>query len=500
MSTSNQATPGFNHSIPDKILTPNKVETSIGGLEFFDGIPTDDTATAVFDHLDRMRGVETFLNGIPATSIQGFREGFADIGVSSCNQVSLFAMLDSNSLFLTGNTDTVYAVNIFDLSDTGPIVMDIPAGCGPGTVDDAYFRFVTDMGAPGPDRGAGGKYLIIPPDDPSDLHPPVGGAEAVVDGETYFVARSTSYVNLVALRGFLVDGSPDAAIAMFTDGVKIYPLDQAKNPPKMEFTNRSGADFNTIHANNFDFYKELHTVIEREPISFLDPELRGLFASIGIQKGKPFAPDERMTKILTDAVAIGNATARALSFRPRDESSYAYPNSGWYYPAPGGSYEWLKDGGDGGRNMDARTIMFYQATLNTPAMMMKMVGVGSQYAGVATDSAGNPFDGGKLYRLTLPTDIPAKDFWSIVVYDPQTRSELQTTQPLPSMNNKRDDLVVNPDGSVDLYFGPTAPDGDKVNWVATVPGKSWFTYLRLYGPLDAWFDQTWRPSEVELID
>ena len=501
MNPSDQATPGFNHRIPDKILTPDNVETSVGTLEFFDGIPSADTLSTVFDNLDRMRGVETFLNGIPATSIEGIRRGFAEVGLDACNKVVIFAMMDSNSLFLTGNTDTVYAVNIFDLSDTGPIVMDIPAGCGPGTVDDAFFRFVTDMGAPGPDRGAGGKYLILPPDDPSDLHPPVGGGKAVVDGETYFVARSTSYVNLVALRGFLVDGTPDAAIDMFTNGVKIYPLNQAKNPPKMEFINRSGAEFNTIHANNFDFYEEFHTVIEREPVSFLDPELRGLFASIGIQKGKTFAPDERMTKILTDAVAIGNATARALALRLRDESCCIYPDSGWWYPIPGGSYEWLKDGGDGGGcNLDVRTLFFYQATLNTPAMMMKMIGVGSQYAGVSTDSAGHPFDGAKTYRLALPANVPAKDFWSVVAYDPQTRSELQTSQPMPSTNNKRDGLVVNADGSVDLHFGPTAPDGDKVNWIATVPGKSWFTYLRLYGPLDAWFDQTWRPSEVQLID
>src|SRR5450755_3431294 len=100
--------------------------------------------------------------------------------------------------------------------------------------------------------------------------------------------------------------------------------------------------------------------------------------------------------------------------------------------SPGGSYEWLKGGGDGGRNLDARTLFFYRATLNTPAMMYKMVGAGSQYAGVSTDSDGNVFDGGKAYRLTIPADVPAKNFWSVVVYDTQTRSELQTGQPLLS--------------------------------------------------------------------
>lgn len=499
MSGPDGKTPGYNQRIPDKILTPDRVETPIGVLEFFDGMPSDETVTTVFDNLDLLRGVETFLNGIPATSLAGLCVGLRDIGIDTSNKICIFAMLDSNPLFLTGNTDTVYAVTTLDLAESGPIVFEIPPKCGPGTIDDAFFRFVVDMGAPGPDRGAGGKYLILPPDDPSDLYPPVGGLEAVVDGETYFVARSTSFQNFVALRGFLVDGKPDAAVAMFREGLKIYPLSQAANPPEMEFRTESGSVFNTIHANNFEFFEELHAVIDREPVSFLDPELRGLFASVGIQRGKPFAPDARMAKILTDAVAIGNATARALAFRSRDTSTYYYPDSAWYAVGAGGSYEWLKDGGDGGRALDARTTMFYQATLNTPAMMAKMVGAGSQYAGITTDSNGNAFDGALTYRLNIPTDVPAKDFWSIVAYDTQTRSELQTSQPLPARNNKRAGLSVNPDGSVDLYFGPAAPPGQDANWIETIPGKSWFAYLRLYGPLEPWFDKTWRPGEIEML-
>jgi hypothetical protein len=493
-----QATPGYNQMIPDKIMTPDEVETPIGTLEFFDGMPTDETVTKVFDNLDLLRGVETFLNGMPATSLAGLNRGLRGIGIDTCNKICIFAMLDSNSLFLTGNTDTVYATTTLDLSATGPVVFEIPPKCGPGTIDDAFFRFVVDTGAPGPDRGAGGKYLILPPDDPSDLDPPPGGMKAVVDGETYFVARSTSYNNFVALRGFQVDGKPDAAVAMFTNGLKIYPLSQAANPPEMEFRRETGTVFNTIHANNFEFYEELHAVIDQEPIAFLEPELRGLFASIGIEKGKPFAPDTRMKKILTDAVAIGNATARAIALRSRESSAYLFPDSAWF--GFGDSYEWLKDGGDGGRNLDARTLMFYQATLNTPAMMAKMVGFGSQYAGATIDSDGNPLDGAKAYRLNIPADPPAKDFWSVVVYDTQTRSLLQTSQPLPGRNNKTGDLTINADGSVDIYFGPAAPPGHETNWIETVPGKSWLTYFRLYGPLDPWFDKTWRPGEIELID
>jgi hypothetical protein len=493
-------TPGYSHRIPKKVMTPDTVNTRLGTLKFFDGMPDNGTVEKLYDNLDLMRGTEAFLNGIPATSIEGLRRGHLELGANAPNKaVILDQLLDSAPLFLTGNTDTVYCSAFLDLGKDGPTVVEIPAGSGPGTVNDAYFRFVTDMGAPGPDRGKGGKYLILPPDYKGDLNPPVGGMEAEVNGEKYFVSRSTSYVNWLILRGFLVDGKPDAAVASFKNGLKIYPLSKRDTPSKMEFISGSRKPWNTIHANNYEFYEELHTVIEREPTSMLDPELLGLFASIGIQKGKPFAPDARMKKLLTEGVAIGNATARALVFRPRLDGLQYYPGSAWGTAFVGGSYQWLRDQGKGGRNLDARTLFFYQATVNTPAMVVQMVGKGSQYAYAATDRNGNYLDGAKTYRLKIPANPPARDFWSVVAYDPQTRSELQTGQTFPSKNNKRDKLVENADGSVDLYFGPKAPEGKEANWIQTVDGKGWYALLRLYGPLETWFDKSWRPGEFEPV-
>ena len=284
---------------------------------------------------------------------------------------------------------------------------------------------------------------------------------------------------------------------MFKEGLKVYPLSRKADPPPMKFTSGSRKNWNTIHANNFEFFEELHTVIDREPVGLIDPQIRGIFASVGIIKGKPFAPTEKQTKVLTEAVAIGNATARAIAFRPQLEGAKIYGDGGWYTAFVGGDYRWLIDDGIGGRNLDARTFFFYVATVNTPAMVMKMVGKGSQYAMNATDSNGDYLDGAKNYTLNIPANVPAKDFWSVVVYDPQTRSELQTDQTFPSRNNKRDNLITNDDGSVTLYFGPEAPRGKKNNWIQTVPGKGWFVLLRLYGPLESWFDKTWRPGEIE---
>ncbi len=190
----------------------------------------------------------------------------------------------------------------------------------------------------------------------------------------------------------------------------------------------------------------------------IDDEIRGLLASIGISKGTTFAPDDRMRALLTEAVAVANGTARAISFKTRDPEAYKYPNSRWKTGFIGDDYRWLIDDGVGGRNLDARTLFFYLATVNTPAMALHIPGVGSQYAYTEHDSAGEYLDGGKDYELTVPPNVPAKDFWSVVLYDPQTRSELQTGQAFPSKNNTRDALAANPDGSITLTFGPKAPD------------------------------------------
>jgi len=305
-------------------------------------------------------------------------------------------------------------------------------------------------------------------------------------------------VNWLILRGFLVDGKPDDASRMFREGLKIYPLSEVKNPPKMNFIEGSKKPINTVHSNNFEFFTEVDRVIQKEPLGLIEPELRGLLSSIGIQKGRAFSPDERMKKILEESAVVGNATARSLFFQSRDPQAFLYEGSEWKTAFVGQDYQWLKDGGQGGRYLDARTLFFYIATVNTPAMAVKMIGRGSQYALVNKDSDKNFLKGGENYLLRLPANVPVEDFWSVVLYDPQTRSQLQTSQPFPSKNSSREELLVNEDGTVDLFFGPQAPKGKEANWIETVPGKGWFAILRLYGPRESWFDRSWQPGEIQL--
>jgi hypothetical protein len=261
--------------------------------------------------------------------------------------------------------------------------------------------------------------------------------------------------------------------------------------------NVSGVPFNTIHANDFSFFEEIDHLVQEEPAAALNPETLGLLAAIGIEKGKPFAPDARMKRILSEAAAVGNATARALVFRSRLKEAYFYPNSAWCTPFVGGSHEFLAQ--PGVRNLDARAFFFYYATGITPAMAMKMVGVGAQYAVAFVDSEGRPFDGSRTYKVHLPPGIPAKDFWSFVLYDNQPRSMLQIDARFPSLGSQAKGLVANADTSVDVWFGPVAPAGHESNWIQTVPGKGWSAILRLYGPLQPWFDKSWKPGEIERV-
>jgi hypothetical protein len=472
-------------AIPLEITVPASVETRLGTLTYFDGLPDEATVRKVYDNLDFQRAVEIFLDCQAAPSLLENLEGARGIGIGQ-NSAGVFEQqVDSRALALTPNTQTVTLTTNFDLRKTGPMVIEIPAGVL-GLADDAWMRYVIDMGMVGPDKGKGGKYLFVPP----------GYDGAIPEG--YFVAHPLTNNVWMGLRGFTVKGDPGPANAAFKKSFRMYPLAEVAHPPATHFVNMSGKPHNTIQATDYRFFEQLNHVIQDEPIDGVDPETLGFMASIGIEKGKPFAPDERMKRLLTEAAAVGSATARAIAYRPRDSDFYYYPGkAAWTELFVGGSYDFVRGGA---RYLDARTAFFYTATGVTPAMAAKtVVGQGSQYAVAAVDAKGNYFDGSKNYRLHLPPNVPAKTFWSVIVYDSQTRSLLQTDQPGAGVSSEQSTVKSNSDGSIDVYFGPNAPLGHAGNWIQTIPGKGWFTFFRLYGPLQPWFDQTWRLPDFEIM-
>jgi hypothetical protein len=474
------------------IQTPNVVETSIGTLEFLDGAPLPETARKTYDYLDTMRGVDTFLKGMPGASVQALIKGNHSLGAVECHQIMIAdELLNSKSYFLTANTSTMYVIPTLDLLRDGPTVLEAPAGML-GAFNDAWFRYMQDIGPAGPDKGKGGKYLVLPP-----------GYEGEIP-EGYFVVQSQTYDVWVFMRASIANGL-EAAAKNVKDNLKVYPLSKKDNPPKMEFISASGIEFNTIHANNYTFYEHLNEIIQKEPLDMLDPETRGLFASIGMAKGKPFAPDARMKKILTDAVAIANATARSIVWYPRTDGTMEgiriYPDTDSAWVMAWVDKNVFFNGKDGKTmNSDARVMFHYPYTAVTPAMAVSRAGAGSDYGIAFVDSEKLPFDGSKTYRLHLPPNPPAKDFWALTMYDNQTRSQLQTSQLFPTVGSQSEGIRKNKDGSYDIYFGPRAPQGFENNWLETIPGKSWFVALRLYGPLEPWIEKTWRPGEIELAE
>jgi hypothetical protein len=393
--------------------------------------------------------------------------------------------MDSKALWLTPNSETVYATTFLNLKTDGPTVIESPPVVL-GILDDMWFRYVGDTGNAGPDRGKGGKYLVLPPGYEGD----------VPDG--YHVYQSRTYGVWFLVRGFLVEGDPGPAVQNFKQGLRIYPLTKVDNPPAMEFINVSGKYHNTIHANNFQFFEEINTLIQEEHDDSISRETRGRLAQLGIIKGRPFEPDERLRNILNEAALIGATLARSMSFRSRNDINYFYPDDDktWFSAFAVGNHEFLVDNW---LFHDARTMFHYNATGITPAMAIAMPGIGSAYAAAATDSDGEWLDGSHTYKLTLPPNPPAKDFWSVVAYDTQTRSMLQTDQQFPSVNNQPGGAESNADGSIDIYLGPEAPAGKERNWVQTIPGKSVWIILRLYGPLEPWFEKTWRPGSIVKI-
>jgi hypothetical protein len=469
--------------IPAGISMPDRVETRLGTLRFFDGLPDDATVQMVYDNLDFQRAAQAFLTALPAAQFAAFRTGLRTFGPDNQTVLIGESLLDSHTLIGLPNADVVYTWVWLDTKG-GPLVVEVPPRML-GLINDFWGRYVTDVGNAGPDRGQGGNYLLLPPGYTGD----------VPDG--YFVARSLTFGNCLVFRGFLVNGDPRPAVENTKQHFRVYPLARAADPPPMRFVNMSGQAFSLVPATDASFFEEVATVVQEEPLAAVDSETRGLLAAIGIQKGKPFAPDDRMRRILAEAAAVGDATGRALAFSTRDRDAYFYPNSAWHTPFIGGDYEFAPGGV---LNPDGRTLFFYLTWGVSPAMAVKMVGMGSQYAMAVQDATGAYLDGGKSYRLHLPPHIPAKDFWSVIVHDPQTRSMLQTDQRFASLSSQRPGIVVNADTSVDVHFGPEPPPGKEANWVQTIPGKGWFVVLRLYGPLEPWFDATWRPGEIELLD
>jgi len=456
-------------------------------MPFPENYPTEESVEVLYDEMLFHRATQVVLWSLPAMTLWAMKKGSeAEFGEGS-NVFPIWKdRLSAETMVSTPNSDLVYGMGYLDLQKDGPTVIEVPPKLQ-GILDDFWHRPLTDVGFVGPDKGEGGKYLILPPDYAGDVP------------EGYFTFTSRTYNVFVFWRAFLGENRSTMEAVALMEQTRIYPLSQQDDPPAMEFPNGSGRPADMLYPKDYRYFEGLAEFVRNEYVG-REPEdaaMRGLMASLGIVRGEPFAPDARMQEILSAGAEVGMKMAHVLRFSEKLPDTKYYEDRNWHNVLNVENVEFIEPTF---RNVDAQVGMFIIGYSISPAMVLNMVGAGSKYPFAYKDAEGNYLSGGASYRLHLPPDVPAENFWSITLYDAETASGLQNGQPYPSIGSN-DDLTYNEDGSVDLYFGPELPDGaPETNFLRTVPEKGWFTLMRLYSPGEAFFDQTWRPGDFKKLD
>jgi hypothetical protein len=441
-------------------------------------LPRRSDVGLVFDELDYHMATQAYLWALPLVSYAQWRQQHRDVfGATNFDLVHYVTYRDRLGL-ITANATTPYILNFIDLAETGPLVVELPAGPIAGGVSDFWQREFGVMGEMGPDRGQGGKHLIVPP----------GQEPPAADG--YNVLLSTGMNIMFGFR--TLDPDPAHAKALVEE-VKIYPVDRRDDPTQTRLISPEGRPWSGDQPRGLEYWMRLHDIYQSEIVDERDRFFLAMLKQLGIEKGKPFEPDDRLTSILTEAAAAGELMAQANTFAKRFEGARYWPDRQWDIAIV------LSNSAQRGPYYDElleRASWFYEAVSFSEAMKSQTPGVGQAYLGAYTDSSGEWLDGGQDYTLHVPADPPANLFWSMTVYDIHTRYLIDNDQQRGDRGSRDTDLHYNDDGSVDLYFGPSAPEGKESNWVQTIPGKHWFSYFRFYGPLQPYFDRTWKLGDI----
>ncbi|EAZ82297.1 DUF1254 domain-containing protein [Algoriphagus machipongonensis] len=482
---------------------------TLANLPFENDFPTKETVETLEDEVYFQRAVQVYHWALPAMNMYSMKEAVANEFGSGYEVLAVYKdRLNAKTIITTPNSDVIYGIGFLDLKADGPMVIDAPPMLQ-ALIDDMWHRpidgptidgkkYSADIGLPGPDKGKGGKYLILPPDYSGDI-----------DAKNYFVYNSRTNGVFVFLRSFFEDPNNLKPAAENMMRIKIYPYGKESEAKEMKFPNASNIPVNMVAPQDITYFEMLNRFVQNEVVDESDSYMRGMLAAIGIEKGKPFEPTDHQKELLNDAAQTAWKMAKVIAFNTWE----TLPKAKWYSDRQWNSH--IRDGGETfGKayddfefkvagmeetDVDARLHMFLNAYSISPGMGSTTPGVGAKYLEAAKDSDGNFLDGGETYKLTLPANIPAKNFWSITAYDPVTAAGLDNGQAFPSLGS-RDMPKKNEDGSTTIYFSPEAPEGMEGNWVKTVPGKGWFTLLRLYGPEEAFFDKSWVPGDFEKVE
>ena len=468
-----------------KATTENVASASVStsGTEIkMDGeLPSKESIPKLFDEMDFQQATQCYLWGLPIVAFAEWQQQQYKTFNATSNDLILYNNYNDRLGILTANATTPYIVSFIDLAANGPTVIDMPAGHTAGGLADFWQREQAVIGEMGPDKGKGGKYILVPP------------TMKDFKAAGYFMVPCNTVNVFFGFR--TLDPDPKVTETLLKQ-VKIYPYDKRANPTATRVISPpADKKWLGIQPTGIAYWHRLHAILQNEPVEDRDRFFMAWLINLGIEKGKPFNPDERQKKILIAAAEKGQQMAMANSFEKRFANVKHWPDKKWDYVMI------IKDPSQHADNYDEffeRTSYFYEAVTYSKAMITKIPNVGQAYLGSYFDNTGNWLDGGKNYTLNVPANPPAVNFWSITIYDVATRCLIDNPQKNADLSSRKD-LIKNADGSVDLYFGPKAPAGKEKNWVQTLPGKHWFTYMRFYGPTQAYFDKSWKMDDIKEV-
>jgi len=467
-------------ALPTTGIHAQVINTRIGPIETENGFPSADAAKKLFDESDFQRATQGYLWALPAVGFHGLHLSHLNTFGAKDGEVVLYVTLKDKAGMLTPNLTTIYAMSFWNLAKQGPLVVVVPAGASAGGLLDIWQRPFTDVGQTGPDKGQGGKYLVLPPGGPD-----------IVNSE-FIVVRSKTNQIWFATRGL----GEDPAVAEATvRKYQLFAYDQRPNPPATKFIPVGDKTWSSEQPRDLKYWEYLHDVLEPEQAEERDLFFHGMLLPLGLAHGRPFRPDDRQKKILTEAAVTGDLLGRLTAYSKRVEGTEVWKDKHWELA----NMVELDQSFKGYAQIDERASWFYEAIGNTVGMQGRTLGFGQVYIEAQKDKTGAWLDGAKSYHLRVPPNAPVDLFWSFTLYDNQTRGPLISSQGRADISSRTKDLVVNADGSVDLYFGPQKPPGANANYLMTVPKKGWFTYFRLYSPKESYFDRSWQLPDIEEI-
>lgn len=458
------------------------IETPYGSIELQHTFLTDESSQILFDAMDLQRASQAYMWCHPQVSFYTFTlEQNRIYGSGELGEFVVFDTLREKRGIVTANLTTPYIIQWCDLAQ-GPLVINHPAGPTAGAVLDLWQRPVIDLGLTGPDQGKGGTYIIVGPED--DL--------ARYEQEDAYVYQAKTNIILVGLR--LLDPSPEFAEKIKQSlKIGIYGQEMVDST----FIKGLDIEWSATAPRGLAYWETLHQAINRNPVREQDKVWMAMIEPLGIRKGEPFNPDDRQKKILLEGAALGELMMRNIQINPRYTEPY-WPGTTWYK-----SFDFsIAQKTDYKVELDERSTWFYEAITSSEGMINPVVGKGQVYMTTKRDSSGALLRADRTYRLTVPTNVPVVQFWSLTLYSENTRRPYDnggTDIASTSLDSRMEQLQYNPDGSIDLYIGHQAPAGMESNFMKTVGEDGWFVIFRLYAPTEPFFDKSFALPDFEMV-